>query len=473
MARALRAPPELSCRFNERVHFPLWRTEISHDRAAGCHWQSLSTALRLFLQSARQERAIAETAATNSTAYLHADEDMEGDSLGPRGWVQEAIPPANPHHGPLRVAAIYAGRWLGPEGSSKTVSDHLVNFIRPNLVEVFVAIDPTSWCAAPKKARRAYLAGDVATAEAVLTQQAVALFEHWPRLHVALVPAEDPSPPHDYGLQAKKAMKAATGKTSPGRVAVFMHRWYMQFDHVAKAELFRRAYGPHDVVVRLRLDVALRLPLALQAVARERIQLVCNGTRQVMSFRRDPPLQDAIDDESHAAAHPNRGHGGLELGTYGYHVLRPKDSADWTSAHMTRCLPTGETSGFVTDGHTIKQCPTDSEWVRWMWSDWMQLSTPRAMAALAGMTSDGRVFYTNSTTVRCYGLCPEEQTAYHLEARGVRLLRMGLPLQMERADAIPCGMAPLLNASEMERLHRISPWYISCPSRHGKHCGLG
>ena len=70
LARALWAPPELSCRFNERVHFPLWRTEISHDRAAGCHWQSLSTAARLFLQSARQERAIAETAATNSQVPL-------------------------------------------------------------------------------------------------------------------------------------------------------------------------------------------------------------------------------------------------------------------------------------------------------------------------------------------------------------------------------------------------------------------
>ena len=106
-----------------------------------------------------------------------------------------------------------------------------------------------------------------------------------------------------------------------------------------------------------------------------------------------------------------------------------------------------------------------------MWSDWVQIGTPASMGALAAMTdAPGRLVYTTDESVRCFGLCHEEQTALQLQARGVRLLRLSLPLALRKPSHGPCGSEPLLNASELAQQHQISDWYAPCPPcghRHG------
>ena len=44
-------------------------------------------------------------------------------------------------------------------------------------------------------------------------------------------------------------------------------RRYSQFDHYAKAEGFRSAYGPHELVIRMRLDLELGHPMPIHRLA--------------------------------------------------------------------------------------------------------------------------------------------------------------------------------------------------------------
>jgi len=403
-------------------------------------------------------------------------------------YVEQVIPLSR-----LRVAALYSGRFFGTTAGTHIAGDHLKNFIVPNSVEVFLAVDPPSWCAASSAARTAYRAGQRAKAEEELRIQASALFSNWPLLLVALVPAEDAEGPHGYGraamLAARKAyMDEPSSDANLRRSSIYIHRWYMQFEHVAKVERLRRAFGPHDVVVRLRLDVALTLPLHIHATGRrsQLLHVLLNHTSSLAVLHRDSPsaapedsawLPSATAEDSSSVADAAVAEGSrvepLELASFGYRTAAvprtsrpptepgtllepcmPKQYADLIPHGMSGLGAAGPYRGLQCSEHR----PT-----LWMWSDWVQLGTPRSMSALAAMTSRGRVQFVNRSRVRCYGLCQEEQTVLQLEAMGVRMLPLSLPLVLDKPGVAPCHTTPLLNDTELSRDHKISSWYATCP----------
>ena len=427
------------------------------------------------------------------------DDDNVTNSLGLRSERQEMLVPSrNTYSETLKIAALYAGRWFGPSAFAHVAREHLQHIIRPNSMDVFLTVDPTSWCVAPKHARTAYLEGDFATAEHELTRQARVLFDFWPRLHVALVSAEDPTTPHSYGGRAMDAMRAAVGgRINPttgaplvsghsiSRAPVFMYKWFPQYDHVAKSELLRRAFGPHDVIVRLRLDVSLTVPITFLALRGGLVRVVGNHSAVVLLMRRDDPTQrpqpTSSDTSSASAASATSAPWPPEIGVVGYYTqIEPAARMDMRpckAPHQPWSM-SGQLRSEQAMGQAVLECPKGAK-MRWQWSDWLQIGTPRSMAHLASMTADRKIFYTSNTLVRCFGLCQEEQTALHLEARGVRLLMLNLPIAMVMAKAIPCGWSPLLNDSELMKQHKIpGSFFFPCtsptrpPNSHARGCTM-
>ena len=367
---------------------------------------------------------------------------------------------------PLRVAAIYSGRWMGPSTPVAHVQDHLKHFIRPNRAHVFLGVDPTCWCDASREAREAYHAGDHAAAEVLLVQQARRVFEAWPQLYVALVPSEAPRLPHEAGMAAVRAAVKARAALPPDapyktvqRSSIYLHKWFMQYDHLARTEALRRVHGPHDVVVRLRLEVLLGAPLVLEAgLERGRRGLEPSADVIGIHYNRTgcvpctwtwcvpsppctvPPISTVGRD---AAAKGGAVAGGGAAG-----------GGDATSA-----LELGTNGYYSTSHDTVRGSGASPVW---LWSDWLQIGSPQSMGVLAGMTATHRIFYSTNTTVRCAGLCQEEQNALQLEQRGVKLVPLPLPLRLIRFEA-RCGTQPLVNATQRQRDHDMSPWYAPCP----------
>ncbi len=58
-----------------------------------------------------------------------------------------------------------------------------------------------------------------------------------------------------------------------------------------------------------------------------------------------------------------------------------------------------------------------------MWHDWVYVGSQRSMSTL-GDVSQAKVYRVNAT-MRCIGLCQEEQTVLQLEAHGISLLPLG------------------------------------------------
>lgn len=360
----------------------------------------------------------------------------------------------------LRVALLYSGRLFDFEVASPWADNHLESIIRPNHASVFVTVDPTNWCGAPPEARRAYGAGQRAIAEAALQAQVRLIFRDYQPLHASLVYSENPAAPGWFGQAGIKAMERHG--TRSDRAAIFIHKWYMQFDHYAKAEALRAAYGPHELVVRVRMDVEFTRPILLQpaALSEERgrrrgaaehgyavVALLQNGTRRRL-------------------AHVGADRRQLEVGVHYGMAVRPLGEPPSTMAYK-RCTPSGEDLNVYDQrGALNPPCPADSAdgadgATSRLWSDWFFVGPPAALAPLAGMTSRGLILTSNSS--RCYGLCQEEQTVLQLEDAGVGLVPLSLPLRMRKIAANPCGSAPLLNLSQLSQQHGISSWYAPCP----------
>ena len=366
----------------------------------------------------------------------------------------------------LQVAALYSGRFFGLPTSASVAGDHLDNFIRPNDVDVFLTSDPTTWCDAPSRARTAFQSGDMRAAEAALVAQATDAFDGWRKLHVALIPAEEPSEPHSFGSAGIEAAKIAVRglesrwTRATGRAGLFMHSWFMQYEHVAKTEALRRAYGPHDVVVRLRFDVAFTVPLTFLADSHHGVRVISNATQTVMRLRRDVRHRAAAAGQAASPLSTT-----ADIGVYGFASYRPD-----TGGHPVRCVPEGEEINVWSNkGMRAPACPAGRPTL-WMWSDWMYVGTPQSLSVLAQMTSTETIYYTNDTNVRCLGLCQEEQTAIHLEKSGVSVLPMSLPLQMRKPMVAPCGSEPLLSASDLATHHQITGFYVPCPPARTRGC---
>ena len=270
---------------------------------------------------------------------------------------------------------------------------------------------------------------------------------------------------------------------SISRAPVYMYKWFPQYDHVAKSELLRRAFGPHDVIVRLRLDVSLNVPITFLALRGGLVRVVGNHSAVVLHMRRDDPTQrpqpTSSDTSSASAASATSAPWPPEIGVVGYYTqIEPAARMEMRpckAPHQPWSM-SGQLRSEQAMGQAVLECPKGAK-MRWQWSDWLQIGTPRSMAHLASMTADRKIFYTSNTLVRCFGLCQEEQTALHLEARGVRLLMLNLPIAMEMAKAIPCGWSPLLNDSELMKQHKIpGSFFFPCttptkpPNSHARGC---
>lgn len=279
-------------------------------------------------------------------------------------------------------------------------------------------------------------------------------------LHVALTTAEDPAMPHNVGKAALEAMRRIG--VGNDRSAIYIHKWYMQFDHYAKADALRRAYGPHELVVRVRMDVELMWPLHLESFR-------SGQQRSSSSLRADASYSVALQQPNGTRTVLQRLHAGerhLDVGAFGSHAIKLPLASDGggprPTASETRCVPTGDGINLYGQTGSLKpQCPADLNAVEWMWSDWFFVGTAAALAPLASMTSRGIIFTSNVS--RCYGLCQEEQTSLQLQEAGATLLPLRLPLRMHRVNANPCGYVPLLNLSELAAQHQISGWYAPCP----------
>ena len=381
-----------------------------------------------------------------------ADADVAGL---PAGSVRVDVP--MPHHAAnqLRVALLYSGRFFGPSLSAHIVDNHLENIIRPNSASVFVTVDPTTWCTAPAAARHAYRSGDRWAAESHLRAQVRATFRRWPKLYVSLCSSEEPAIPHLYGMAGIKAMSKMN--QTGHRAAIFIHKWYMQFDHYAKAEALRQAYGPHDLVVRVRMDVEIERPVLLERARGERT------SSAYIIYVRAVNGSKLFVQRLHSDGGASGASGGRleEVGSFGSYSIDPLGISPTSNRH---CLPDGWDPNLYSSQDGMPACsainPAGRD-VQWIWSDWLFVGTASSLAPLAAMTARG--FVLGHQHQRCLGLCQEEQTALHLKHAGVSLRRLTLPIRMHKMTFNPCGSTPLLNFSELLTQHQISSWYAPCP----------
>lgn len=346
----------------------------------------------------------------------------------------------------LRVAVLYAGRMYGSQGFLEHAANHLETLIRPNDADVFLVTSPSTWCDAPLAARLAYGAGQPAKAEGELLQQARHLFGSWPRLHVALSTEYDPEVPHEFGALSFRAQRLANVSAPSSTVTRMLHMWFEQFAHYARVELLRRVYGPHDVLVRVRLDGLIGRPVLFRPGAGGRVDV------QLESVAATAAAPSAAPAAAAAVAHV----AGMRVLALGVGQVN----------NFFSCVHEPGEETYDQKGHRVTAaCPAKGDpSLGWKWQDWLFIGTEAGLAPLATMTERLLVRYDGA--LRCAGLCQEEQTVLHLRAGGVQLSPIHLPFRLAKVERRPPRCAiPLLNVSELERRFAIPARYVPCPPR--------
>ena len=152
---------------------------------------------------------------------------------------------------PFTLAILYAGRWFGRAGAP-FVENHEQHLIAPAVaagarVSVFLVATHDSWCSAAADDDEATLAAEVAS----MFGKAVS--------HVALLPPAPHLDSRGSGLVKAAQLAAMAGGGKGGHASAFkvdqLVRYLRQFGPVANAEELRRRHGPHDVIIRARIDV--------------------------------------------------------------------------------------------------------------------------------------------------------------------------------------------------------------------------
>ena len=330
--------------------------------------------------------------------------------------------PASPaQHSPMRIAVLYSGRWFGggAVGGWQTTlawaQNHLQHLIMPNNASVFVVATSSTWCGPPPDARVAHADGKHSAAESVLQQEVRAAFRGWPNTHAALVTAlEDQRKDNAYHAQAKRVVSAHNMSTS-GFISAAVRGWRWQFALYARADQLQRVHGPHDWIVRARLDVIFEpgFPLLVQ------------------------PLQKRTTKAGSIV---------FAVGVHG--IAQPRKSVEDTNAlHPCHDKSTGATDYIdtfpVMEQDSRPDClnlangnrhmfPAAEAHVEWRWRDWIFVGASQAMEPLASM-ADGQVLLSHSL-IRCFGLCQEEQTMLQLAHHGVALRPLGAHVQLDRIN---------------------------------------
>jgi hypothetical protein len=160
--------------------------------------------------------------------------------------------------GTLHLAILYSGRWFGRAGEH-FVANHRTHLIAPAVaagaeVGVFLIASPDQWCSA---------SGD--DDERTLANEVQAMFGSSVTAHVNLVPEPDAVDSRGSGLVSAAQQAAMRGGGKGGHASAFkineLMRYLRQFGNVARAEELRRRHGPHDVVLKARLDVLYAKPV--------------------------------------------------------------------------------------------------------------------------------------------------------------------------------------------------------------------
>ena len=429
---------------------------------------------------------------------------------GRNGITTHMFTPRRPENGERkRVAVIYSGRWWGAL-AAPWVQNHLVNLLWPNQATVFVLVDHLNACHA---STTVHSASHEADAEVAFTQEVRDVFQHYPRLYATLVPSTrrsstDGDAIWNLAASVLRWMNSSVNPAKRKHVPAMLRVWLAQFSSLARAEDLRRAHGPHELVLRARLDLLFhhpvqlwRLPLSISD--RRVFALGIPTMLHVDSDKTSPGYIECYSD-------PDRHAGGSDLietlqreARDGMYEASPADSTtcqdvkkvEWCRAKRHLCEADSEAmrerccatcnltlsggngvgwadkeeapsllhltaspdashvlSGFepylLDEGRErarLRPCSADVP-LRWQWRDWIYLGTPRGIAPLAAAPRSGVVLA--SARLRCHGLCPEEQNQLRLQEQNISLVP--LPWAVHLAH-MPCQHAlhakPLLNAS--------------------------
>jgi hypothetical protein len=321
----------------------------------------------------------------------------------------------------MRVTVLYSGRFLG-DMTPELTQNQLRHLILPNNASVFVVADAQNWCHATVEAQAALATGrpdGFARASRVFTQQVRSAFHGWDDVHAVLLPEVHTLPselcskaqafgrdeewwklpkhcriwPHVersvFMYQRGRANRAMAAENLPVKAEVrpqhayLMIRWYLQMDHYARAEDFRRALGPHDVVVRTRLDALLDQPLHF------------SDPRFGLARQSRPASPDERSAVFAAA-------------------FRAVNADGYAHRSCRRDDPKG-----IGLGH----CDL-------FFHDWLYFGAPHSMSALASVSRNELM---HNSSMRCKGWCQEEQTRLQLQRAGVRLTPLPLEVKVHLA----------------------------------------
>ena len=296
-------------------------------------------------------------------------------------------------------------------GTRAAIANHVEHLIRPNQASVYVTVDATNWCAAPRElverfARHGGLARK--ELESVFCAQVRAAFAGLWEEHVSCGWLQD----EDAGLAHRYQANAAQrfGPTHGG----FMRSWYLQAARGYRANAFRRliAAGRHEFIVRARFDLRYHHPVQLR----------------FMPVR--PPAIYALTYAVDTTGEPHE--------AYSASISTTRQC--WR--HMER--PHGESDAL---GRNVTvRCPDNSS-TRVLWRDWLYVGNEEAMDVLDRMGLPPYRMHL-SDRARCYGMCPEEQTVLHLAYSHVALKELSW-----RVDIAPptcedaSWLRPLVNRS--------------------------
>ena len=157
-----------------------------------------------------------------------------------------------------RLAILYAGRWFG-RASQHYVDNHRAHLIDPALaagakVSVFLIASPDQWCSASGR-------DDGSTLEA----EVQSMFGSSVFARAALVPEPEAIDSRGSGLVTAAQQAAMRGGGKGGHASAFkineLMMYLRQFGNVARAEELRRRHGPHDMILKARLDVQYSKPV--------------------------------------------------------------------------------------------------------------------------------------------------------------------------------------------------------------------
>ena len=197
-----------------------------------------------------------------------------GDGRGSGGWrrhgsdQQPSIGRKGSTLRSLRVAVLYSGRFFGTMTQS-WFDNHLEFLIAPNNASIFLGIDCSNWCSIPQHAAAACREQRWSDASATLHRQVQKAFRGWADMHVAVHAGSMSIFPKQRAFAAlQNCSNESVAKYNPnqrrlGLAAFVMTSWLRQYRHVADTEALRRTKGPHDIIVRARLDVLFLEPLHL------------------------------------------------------------------------------------------------------------------------------------------------------------------------------------------------------------------